>query len=90
MITLNPDGKFDWYRFLDVDTTASGISIPIKLTVKEIPEFIPYAIVTRDGKWHEQGSQSHIRLFLTILPNLSTMNLVNSPKQYSMYKIRKI
>ncbi|MDJ0520256.1 MAG: hypothetical protein F6K22_16410 [Okeania sp. SIO2F4] len=53
MITLNSDGKFDWYRFLDVETTASGISIPIKLTVKEIPEFIPYAIVTPDGKWHE-------------------------------------
>ncbi len=64
MITLNPNGKWDWYRFLDVETTTSGLSIPLKLTVKEIPEFIPYAVVTPDGKWHELGEEAGLEAFV--------------------------
>jgi len=63
MITLNPNGKWDWYRFLDVETTASGLSIPLKLTVNEIPEFILYAVVTPDGKWHELGEEAGVEAF---------------------------
>ncbi|MGB3511613.1 MAG: hypothetical protein WBA93_20720 [Microcoleaceae cyanobacterium] len=61
--TLNPDGKWDWYKFLDVETNTSGLSAPRTFIVREIPEFVPYAVVTPDSKWHELGQDAGLEAF---------------------------
>ena len=50
----NPNGKWDCFRALEPEEEAQlSISFPCK--VKEIPDVIPDAIVTPDGKWHDMG-----------------------------------
>lgn len=63
--TLNPDGKWDWYKFADIEGMTSRLFVPDIHTfaVKEI-EFIPYAVVTPDGKWHELGEDAGLEAFV--------------------------
>ncbi len=65
MITLNPDGKWDWHKFVDMEGMTSRLFVPHLHTfvVKEI-EFIPYAVVTPDGKWHELGEEAGLEAFV--------------------------
>ncbi len=88
MITFNPNGKWDWYRFLDVESTASGLSIPLQLTVKEIPEFIPYAVVTPDGKWHELGEEAGLEAFVN--REIKGIEVINEDEINWIEKVRQI
>lgn len=64
IVTYNPNGKWDWYKFLDLETAASHPSVPHPFKVCEIPEFVPYAIVTPDGKWYELGEDAGLEAFV--------------------------
>ena len=55
--TYNPQGKWDWYSFIEAE---ESISYPC--LVKDLPEVIPYALITPDGKWLFCVNESHIEI----------------------------
>ncbi len=57
--TYNPQGKWDWYSFIEAE---ESISYPC--LVKDLPEVIPYALITPDGKWYELGFDFGIQAFM--------------------------
>mgnify|MGYP001794373145 FL=1 len=57
--TYNPQGKWDCYSFIE---TEESISYPC--LVKDLPEVIPYALITPDGKWYELGFDLGIQAFM--------------------------
>jgi len=62
---VNPNSKWDWYRFVDMEGMTSRLFVRHLHTfaVKEI-EFVPYAVVTPDGKWHKLGAKAGIESFV--------------------------
>ena len=57
--TYNPQSKWDCYSFIE---TEEFISYPC--LVKDLPEVIPYALITPDGKWYELGFDLGIQAFM--------------------------
>ena len=57
--TYNPQSKWDWYRFI-----AAEESISYPFIIKDLPEVIPYALITPDGKWYELGFDLGIQAFM--------------------------
>ena len=57
--TYNPQSKWDWYRFIDGEPP---VSYPSK--VKDLPDIVPYALITPDGKWYELGFDLGIQAFM--------------------------
>lgn len=61
--TLNPHGKWDCYTFLDGELAKSGEFTHYPFQVKDLPEVIPYAVITPDGQWHEVGRDVGVQAF---------------------------
>jgi len=57
--TYNHQSKWDWYRFIEAE---ESINYPCK--IKDLPEIIPYALITPDGKWYELGFDLGIQAFM--------------------------
>ncbi|MEL7243051.1 MAG: hypothetical protein AAGM40_11990 [Cyanobacteria bacterium J06573_2] len=57
--TYNPQSKWDWYRFIEAEQ-----SIRDPCLVKNLPEVIPYALITPDGEWYELGFDLGIQAFM--------------------------
>lgn len=64
MTTINPQGKWDYYRFIETEPLDSGTAITYPCIVADLPEIVPYAIVTPNGEWHELGEVAGIQAFL--------------------------
>lgn len=64
MTTINPQGKWDYYRFIETEPLDSGTAITYPCRVADLPKVVPYAIVTPNGRWHELGEMAGIQAFL--------------------------
>jgi hypothetical protein len=64
MTTINPQGKWDYYRFIETEPLDSGTAITYPCRVADLPEVVPYAIVTPNGEWNELGEAVGIQAFL--------------------------
>jgi hypothetical protein len=69
MTTINPQGKWDWYSFIEAELRESATPIRYPCRVVELPEVIPYAIVTPDGRWYEAGGEVSVQAFMRIYLN---------------------
>ncbi|NET90542.1 MAG: hypothetical protein F6K45_21020 [Kamptonema sp. SIO1D9] len=67
IVNYNPQGKWDWYRFIEKEKLESGKCIFYPCKVRDIPHAIPYAIITPDNKWHELGEIEGLQAFITQL-----------------------
>jgi hypothetical protein len=61
--TINPCGKWDSYTFLESEMAESGEIIRYPCRVADLPEVIPYAVITPDGLWHEIGKDIGVQTF---------------------------
>jgi len=69
MTTINPQGKWDCYNFIEAEYRESEASISYPCLVKNLPEIIPYAVVTPDGQWHEINKQECVQALKRIYSN---------------------
>ncbi|MBD1893112.1 hypothetical protein [Coleofasciculus sp. FACHB-129] len=61
--TINPYGKWDSYTLLDGELTETGKITHYPCRARELPEVIPYAVITPDGKWYEVSKDIGIQAF---------------------------
>jgi|GEM_PF-2097096 len=69
MTTINPQGKWDWYSFIEAEPRESATPIRYPCQVVELPEVVPYALVTPDGQWYEVGGEVSVQAFMRIYLN---------------------
>lgn len=71
MTTINPQGKWDCYTFIEAEPNELGTPILYPCPVAELPVVVPYALVTPDGQWHEAGEEVGVKAFTKIyLPEI--------------------
>lgn len=63
MTTVNPQGKWDWYSIIETEYIDSDVLIKYPCRVINLPNLVPYALVTPDGHWYEAGEQVGIQAF---------------------------
>jgi len=66
MTTINPQGKWDWYNFIEAEPRELGILIRYPCPVTSLPDIVPYALVTPDGQWHDEGEEIGVQVFTKI------------------------
>lgn len=69
MTTINPQGKWDWYSFIETESKESAKPVRYPCRIVELPEVVPYAIVTPDGQWHEMGGEVGVQAFIRMYLN---------------------
>ncbi len=62
--TYNPQSKWDWYRFIEAEPREAEPPINYPCKVKDLPDIVPYALITPDGKWYELGFDLGIQAFM--------------------------
>lgn len=62
--TYNPQSKWDWYRFIEFEPRESEPPIYYPCRVADLPDIVPYAVITPDGKWYELGFDLGIQVFM--------------------------
>ncbi|MEH2306221.1 hypothetical protein [Nostoc sp.] len=67
VLTYNPQGKWDWYRFIEFEPIESGTPILYPCRVADLPQVVPYAIVTPNSEWYELGEDAGIKAFANTL-----------------------
>ena len=63
MTTFNPQGKWNWYSFIEAESRESATPIGYPCRVADWPEVVPYALVSPDGQWHELGQEVGVQAF---------------------------
>jgi hypothetical protein len=63
MTTINPQGKWDWYRFIETEPRKSATPIRYPCRVADLPKVVPYALVSPEGQWHELGPELGLEAF---------------------------
>lgn len=74
IVTYNPQGKWDWYRFIEEEVVESGKPIPYPCPVVNLPDVIPYAIITPDGEWQELDNHVAIKATAKMLRGDTTVS----------------
>ncbi|KAF3886352.1 MULTISPECIES: hypothetical protein [Nostocales] len=72
--THNPQGKWDWYKFIEQESAESSEPIFYPCRVSEIPSVVPYAIITPEGQWYELGFYAGLESFVKNLKGETAMN----------------
>lgn len=89
MTTINPQGKWDYYRFIEIEALDSETAISYPCRVIDLPEVIPYAIVTSNGEWHELGDVAGMQTFVNIIHGDSIMSEEETAWQIKVRAILK-
>ncbi len=63
MTTINSQGKWDCYTFIEAETSESGTLIHYPCRVTDLPDIVPYAFVTPDGQWHDADAELGVQVF---------------------------
>ncbi|MBN3911473.1 MAG: hypothetical protein HWQ35_34550 [Nostoc sp. NMS1] len=66
LTTLNPCSKWDWYDFIEVESIESELPINYPCRVADLPNIVPYALITPDGQWYEAGADLGLQAFKRI------------------------
>jgi hypothetical protein len=74
VVTYNPQGKWDWYRSIEMEPVESEKPISYPCRVTDLPNVVPCAIVTPDGEWHELGMDAGIKAFAKSLKADTTVS----------------
>lgn len=82
LIDINPQGKWDFYRIIDT----KDFKFPCR--VDELPEILPYAVITPDGDWHELGENSGLEIFVKELKGKKDLNNNQEIWRAKLIKIR--
>ncbi|GAP93635.1 hypothetical protein NIES2104_01420 [Leptolyngbya sp. NIES-2104] len=61
--TINPQGKWDSFVFIEQQYSESLSPVQYPL-VENLPDIIPYALVTPNGQWLEAGDKIGIQAFI--------------------------
>ncbi len=86
--TYNPQSKWDWYRFIETEPRESETPINYPCKVKDLPDIVPYALITPDGKWYELGFDLGIQAFMRNHLNSNT-NIAEGEINWEL-KVKKI
>ncbi|MGF1674476.1 MAG: hypothetical protein ACFCUV_12445 [Rivularia sp. (in: cyanobacteria)] len=54
---INPQGKWDWYTFIEAEPRELEPPISYPCRVSDLPDIVPYALVTPDSKWYENNGK---------------------------------
>ncbi|MCV3217132.1 hypothetical protein OGM63_27095 [Plectonema radiosum NIES-515] len=66
LTTLNPCSKWDWYDFIEVESRESKLPIGYPCRVADLPNIVPYALITPNGQWYEAGAKLGLQAFKRI------------------------
>lgn len=62
--TINPKGKWDSFVFIEQEHLEDLSSVQYPCVVENLPDIIPYALVTPDGRWLEAGDEIGMQAFI--------------------------
>lgn len=86
--TYNPQSKWDWYSFIEAEPREAEPPISYPCKIADLPDIIPYAVITPDGKWHELGFDFGIQAFMRNHLNSNT-NITEEEINWDV-KVKKI
>ncbi|BAZ19039.1 hypothetical protein NIES4071_109240 (plasmid) [Calothrix sp. NIES-4071] len=64
--TVNPKGKFDWYSIIEAEPRELEVPISYPCRVADLPDIVPYALITPDSQWYEAGTEVGVQALKTI------------------------
>ncbi|BAU11812.1 hypothetical protein LEP3755_23150 [Leptolyngbya sp. NIES-3755] len=62
--TINPKGKWDSFILIEQEHLEGFPSVQYPCVVENLPDIIPYALVTPDGRWIEAGDEIGMQAFI--------------------------